>query len=385
MGLKANISHSQDNAFLGINSKTPDTPKSVTRKLRNLPLSAPLRAKYQYCNVMYVVATHLVETLTRVSIGNFLRQKIWEPLQMKDTYFGIDDVTDHQALDQLARGYRWDENTISYVQVPWPIQPEGAGAGEMKSTVLDISKFLRCMIHKTNPLSPEAHSELIKPRIITALDEEVKPFHSHPLYALGWEVETYHGETVIGHNGCTNGFASKMLYLPRLEWGVVIFGNTMTARQAHEKICWTMIDDLIGVGEGKRFDWDRNWQKEEEEPECKTKEELYPNLPDRQIPLTLPIEKYAAEYMHKGYGTLVVECKEGKLFVDATDRTWRFVLDFEHVIGEFFIATMLDVDTMSKETMRAQFRIGADGGVGELGIAFVQDLGDDMIWFRRIG
>jgi hypothetical protein len=333
---------------------------------------------------MYVVATHLVESLTAIWIGDFLRQKIWEPLQMKETYFGVDDVTDHKTLHQLAKGYRWDDTASSYVEVPWPIQPEGAGAGEMKSTALDIASFLRCMIHKTSPLSPDAHAELTKPRTIVNPEEELKPFHSHPLYALGWEIETYHGETVVGHDGCTNGFASKMLYLPRLEWGVVILGNKMDAYRAQEKICWTMIDDLLGVEEGKRFDWDGYWQKDADEPECKTKEELYPDLPETRIPLTLPMEKYAGEYRDEGYGTLVIHCEDGKLQVDARDRTWRFKLEFEHVSGEFFIVEMLDVDTMSRETLRAQFRIGADGGVSELGIAFVEELGDEKIWFQRV-
>lgn len=365
---------------MGVYAKEPDIPKTVTRKLRHLPLSRPLRAKYQYSNIMYVVAVHIVETLTRDWFGDFLHQKLWEPLGMNDTYFGLEDVKDQGAIDQLAKGYRWDEQKSTYAEVPWPVQPEGAGAGEVKSTALDYAAFIRCMIGKTGPISENGHEELVKPRTITG--DEPKPFHSHALYALGWEIETYHGETIIGHDGSTNGFQCKMLYLARLEWGIVIFGNSNTAGRAEELICLALVDDLLDVPVKKRFDWEKHWKDEDEEPECKKKEDFYPNLPETPIPLTLPLSSYAGSYKHDGYGTLVVEHKDGVLHIDATDRTWRFTLSLEHVSGEFFTADLLDVDTLDKERLKAQFRIDAGGMVSEFGIDFVEEL-EDLIWFQR--
>jgi hypothetical protein len=338
---------------------------------------------------MYVVAVHLVETLTGIWMGDFLQQRIWEPLNMKDTYWGQDDVEEHRASNKLSKCYRWDEDKSTHVEMPWPKQPEGAGAGEMKTTAVDYAKFLRCMIKKSQPLSEKAHEELVKPRIISHYPgeypgEEPRPFHSHTLYALGWEVETYHGETVIGHEGLTTGYACKMLYLPERNWGFVTFANSSAAAMALGKICWTMIDDLLNIPAEKRFDWDAQWKQYEKEPECKTKEELYPKLPETPIPLTLPLYSYAGSYKDEGYGTLVVEYKDGKLQVDCTDRTWQFTLSLEHVSGEYLIAEMTDVADLTKRTMRAQFRLDAEGVVREFGVAFVDDIGDELIWFQRL-
>jgi hypothetical protein len=55
-----NASH--DDACICINTKTLDTPKSVTRKFRHLLLNVPLRTKFQYSNPMYIAAAHLVGT-----------------------------------------------------------------------------------------------------------------------------------------------------------------------------------------------------------------------------------------------------------------------------------------------------------------------------------
>lgn len=60
-------------------------PRDVVRALRYLPLTAEPRTKYQYCNMMYVAASHVIETITGVWLGDFLRERIWEPLGMRST------------------------------------------------------------------------------------------------------------------------------------------------------------------------------------------------------------------------------------------------------------------------------------------------------------
>jgi hypothetical protein len=202
-------------------------------------------------------------------------------------------------------------------------------------------------------------------------------------YALGWNVENYHGETVINHGGGTNGYGCKMMYLPRLKWGVVIFGNSDTAYTPNEKICWALVDKFLDIPLEKRYDWDANAKKELEKEHLEMVEELFPNLPQVPIPLALPLEAYAGEYEHAGYGTLNVEYKDGKLQVDATDRTWRFMLSPEHVSGEFFVAERFDVDTHNRDTMRAHFRLGVDGRARSLGVGFVEEMENGMIWFER--
>ena len=45
---------------------------------------------------------------------------------------------------------------------------------------------------------------------------------------------------------------------------------------------------------------------------------------------------------------------------------------------------MLEVDILTKETMRAQFRVDAEGAVREFGVALVPELEEELIWFQRI-
>lgn len=332
---------------------------------------------------MYVVAVHIVETLTGMPMVEFLRRRLWEPLGMKNTYFGNDDVIKHGAIDLFAKGYGWDKDESANFNMEWPVQPEAAGAGEMISTAGDYAKFLRCMIYKTEPISQASHKELVSPRTL-ATDDEPKPYWSHMLYALGWLVETYHGERILSHGGGTTGFECQMWFIPRLEWGVVIFGNLSGGSAAIDKICGTMIDDAIGVPEEKRADWDKLAEEDREEPET-TLEDLYPAIADPPVPLALPLYSYAGSYWNPGYGTFVVEYKDGGLKIDAHDRTYPFTLSLRHVSGEFFVAEKLDSVSRDKLLMKAVFRVDVQGASSEFGASLVDELNGEMIWFKRSG
>lgn len=69
-----------DLSYGGAFNGTPQLPRDIARSLRYLPLTAELRTKFQYCNIMFVAASYLIETLTGVWLRDFLREKIWGPL-----------------------------------------------------------------------------------------------------------------------------------------------------------------------------------------------------------------------------------------------------------------------------------------------------------------
>jgi CubicO group peptidase (beta-lactamase class C family) len=74
-----------DFSYGGLRDGKKATIKDTVRDLRYLKLTAEPRTTFQYCNLMFVVASHVVESLTGVWLGDFLKEQIWEPLGMKST------------------------------------------------------------------------------------------------------------------------------------------------------------------------------------------------------------------------------------------------------------------------------------------------------------
>ena len=144
------------------------TVRDVVRDLRNLPMTAELRSRFQYCNMMYIAISHLIETWTGMWLGDFLRRRIYEPLNMASTFFSLRDAQKAAASGgpSLATPYYWTNRTKQYHSIPWLDAPQLSGCGAMISNVLDYAKWLRCMISMSAPLSPASHQTLRSPRIL---------------------------------------------------------------------------------------------------------------------------------------------------------------------------------------------------------------------------
>jgi CubicO group peptidase (beta-lactamase class C family) len=64
---------------------TDGTIEDQVKSLKWLGLSVELRERFQYCNIMFVVASVVVERLTGMWLGEFLSREIWEKLGMTGT------------------------------------------------------------------------------------------------------------------------------------------------------------------------------------------------------------------------------------------------------------------------------------------------------------
>lgn len=231
-----------------------DSPESSTRNLRHLSIDKELRSGFQYCNIIYVAVSHMIEKVTGESLGSFLRKRIWEPLEMHATFFSPKAarryISEQGNTIQFARPYVWDAETSSQREVPYWDNPAISGAGSMVSNVLDYAKYTRSMIERSAPLSKEGHADLVTPRAFP------QPFDPHfptlMMYCLGWFSGIYHGEHVIHHSGSLEGFTANLVYLPDRKWGAVAMCNQMGP--GREVLVWNLIDDFLEVPLEKRVD-----------------------------------------------------------------------------------------------------------------------------------
>ena len=99
----------------------------IVRCLRFLPLSRDLRQEFQYCNLGYLVAGHVVEVLSGVPWEDFVRGRLLGPLRMRRTNLSVDEML---ADDDHAAAYTRRDGVI----VPVPQRPLPAMAPAARST-----------------------------------------------------------------------------------------------------------------------------------------------------------------------------------------------------------------------------------------------------------
>lgn len=248
------------------------TIQDTVRLLRYLPLSAPPRTRWQYCNQMYVVATHAIQTLAGGRwLGDVLRERIWAPLGMRATRFSLEDAlaAAPEGL-HLARGYGWrspggggpeaaaDES--GFRAVPFMPTDEIGGAGAVMSNVEDYALWIRSLLREEGPVPKEGHRAIKTPRMFvdpaTALPSSGAPYDFAMAYALGWLVNSYRGHRFWTHSGGMHAYGAEVFFFPDLDFGVVTLGNTAgTSNYVGLLAVWKLVDDKLGVPEEERHDW----------------------------------------------------------------------------------------------------------------------------------
>ncbi|KAI5206752.1 beta-lactamase family protein [Aureobasidium subglaciale] len=408
-----------DLSYVGINAEQPDTPQSVTRALRHLPMASPEKTKYMlYSNAMYTVATYLIEVKTGLNFSDFLTQKLLKPLGMNATFVQPSSAISAGQKQSISHGHTFNKETQSYSIFPPLESPEAQGAGSIITSTPDYCLWISSLLSQTGPITSAISTTLTTPKILLPPEEtnDLPPFSSPSLYCLGFETYFYRGHKVVIHDGCVDGFGSTHFLLPSRQFGAAIFGNGDEAFTVTGVIAKQLIDAALQVLKADRPDW-LEWYRlktKEDEDEYdieKEAKELRENLFDENRSSVEPIalERYVGRYRNPGYGLFILELGDEGLFVDLNDRgfpssiilehvqTWREEGDVQaltiedkeiEITKSAFIAHLTPSRGAYKEVLETQFEISRVGGdrKGEfkMGIRLENDLVEgELIWFTR--
>ncbi len=131
-----------------------DTTASYVARLASMPLNYQPGEEWQYSHATDVVG-RLVEIFSGQTLDQFMAERIFEPLKMKDTYFYLDDTLGGRLMSQYTPG---DDLTIQ-LQDPgdensrWITGYAGSnknvfrGAGGLVSTARDYVRFQQAMLN----------------------------------------------------------------------------------------------------------------------------------------------------------------------------------------------------------------------------------------------
>jgi hypothetical protein len=273
----------------------------IVRCLRFLPLSRDLRQEFQYCNLGYLVAGHVVEAISGVPWEDFVRGRLLDPLGMRRSNLSVDEML---ADDDHAAAYTRRDGVI----VPVPQRPLSAmaPAGAINSSAADMARWLLAQLaggqlDGVTVMSPATAKRQLTPHMLRQGSGDT-PGLTKYAYGLGWLIGRYREHKIAMHAGRTDGFITHCMLLPDDGIGVAVLTNT-SASLMHRVVAYRVLDELLGAEPldvfsflKPRFDAGMAGARE-----AKAARRVVPGAPPAR-----PLSAYAGEYEHPGYGTLAI-------------------------------------------------------------------------------
>lgn len=200
------------------------------RLMRHLPLTAELRTRWQYNNMMYNAVGVLLERLSGMALESLLSKWLWQPLGMQSTTMSIIQAAktdDHAGNPRLARGYFWK---AGYYIPECYVDLRGIEAAAATiSSVQDYALWLKAIlstystVNSSSPVTPQIVREVTSSRFV--IPAEGLPTAGVTSYALGWETRQVGTHTVIFHSGGLPGFVTWVYMLPQKNLGFISMEN----------------------------------------------------------------------------------------------------------------------------------------------------------------
>jgi CubicO group peptidase (beta-lactamase class C family) len=287
----------------------PDLSRAeLVRRLRFLPLSKDLREQFQYCNLGYLLAGHVVAVLSGTSWEEFVRSRLLTPLGMDRSNLSVDDL---RADADHARGYERRRGVV----VPVPPRPVTAmaPAGAINSCAADMTRWLLAQlgggqVDGRAVMSPGTVARQQTPHMVVPEDRTF-PASTRHAYGLGWLIGRYRDHRLAEHGGGIDGFLTECMLLPDDGIGVAVMTNTSSSALA-PVLAYRVLDELLGL---EPVDWFSTFKARYDAALAGFREARGARRVVSGAPLPRPLAAYAGEYQHPGYGTLTITAERDTL------------------------------------------------------------------------
>ena len=183
---------------------SPHTPAEEIAFFKDKPLDFEPGSKFAYSNSNYIALGVVIEKVSGKKYGDLLRERVFDPLGMKDTGLDSDDL----VLPKRAEGYRPGSHGLELARsesmtIPW-------SAGAIYSTTGDLLKW---------------EHGLFGGKVLNADSLKLMTTPGKGDYGFGVFIQTQDGVRIVSHGGGIEGFNTQLEYAPEKQIAVVALSN----------------------------------------------------------------------------------------------------------------------------------------------------------------
>lgn len=228
---------------------TDFTRAEIIHSLRYLKPAASFRSRFDYDNLLYMVAGEVIAAVAGQSWEDFTERQIFQPLLMRScaaNYERLEDRSNLAAAHAMVSG--------KLVSLPAEKITVIGAAGTINCSVNDMTKWLLTQLSAGRapggaPLFSAARStEMWSMKTIKAVDPDLAALTRTHFsgYGLGWDLQDTFGRKRVSHTGGVPGMVTWVSMIPELRLGVLVFTNQQNG-VAMEVVGNQILDAYLGA------------------------------------------------------------------------------------------------------------------------------------------
>ncbi|RZJ64505.1 MAG: serine hydrolase [Flavobacterium sp.] len=288
--------------------------QDIVNNLKFLKPTSAFRTKYDYDNLLYIVAGEVVHRVSGLSWNDFVEQRIMSPIGMKNSassFYRLKDTTNvidpHVPIDgKLKIISRYKLHTFD------------AAAG-LYASVNDLSNWLILQMDKgkfngKQIFSEKVANEMWTPQTIQPNKPAPPYFSNFKNYGLGWGLTDVKGKLQVSHTGGLEGIVTQTLMIPELKLGIIVLTNQQ-AGAAFTAVSNTIKDSYLGLPEFDHVTDLANKMRQRESDADKVTDEVWAtvnkNIKDKKVP---DMKQFVGTFRDNWFGEVTFSMKKGKLY-----------------------------------------------------------------------
>jgi CubicO group peptidase (beta-lactamase class C family) len=206
-------------------------------RMRDLPQVAPVGRYLHYSNSGYLLAGHLLATVSGRDYEGVIRSEVTAPLELVNTGFASEDL----VFGPFARGHAVGDDGPVLIEAG--VQPRAANpAFGLLSSVDDLLTFLHAQLEaagdSTSPfagmLGPLGNGGSVGPTVVDRV-------------GMGWMLRDVGGHQIAMSQGSDAGYCAGMAFAPADGFAIAVLTNSDAALMLVNDALWHGVSLFVGA------------------------------------------------------------------------------------------------------------------------------------------
>ena len=294
------------------------TAKDIVKNIHFLKPVSAFRSKYDYDNLLYVIAGEVIEKVSGKSWCDFVEERIMKPIGMDKSAASWSRLKD--TSNTIVPHVPTDGKLEIIPRYKNPIFDAAAG---LYTSTNELSKWLILQMNDgkfgdNQIFSKKQHDEMWKSQTILPVRNNSPFVTNFTSYGLGWRLNDINGHLEVSHTGGLDGIVTQTIMIPDMKLGIIVLTNQQSG-SAFNAISNTIKNSYLGL---PNFDFVSYIGKErhtKEENADKITDEVWETVTKnyKNKKFKIDTKKFVGRYTDNWFGDVIISDKKGKMYLQS--------------------------------------------------------------------